>query len=184
MRDNKQSGDFDSHQEAFQLDYGVRVVTHVDQNSHFLGEGGILIAIGFIFGSIASGFFQEIGKDLWVKANDLARLLFESHTESKEKQEYTTIVVFSYGGLQIIAKLDIKNDSVDRKTLRHGNDLQSTFWGSLPVHIQRLIDERDTGAMPSSDVSAVLLELNAKNMQWEETHYKKRVLLLGPLSLD
>lgn len=177
MHIGMESTDFETRLRALQREHKVRVLTHVGTSSHFFEDEGTLLAIGFVFGAIASGFLQAIGQDLWTKARELTREFFTSRSASAGSEAHSVVASFNYCGLEIVARLDVTSTEADRMTQHFGHDPCTLFWGSLPTLLKRLIREWESGIVSRSEVAVVLLKLKGSTMQWEETHHKKTLLL-------
>ena len=155
----------EAQKEEIERDFPVKINLQLSYRPGFLG-GAEIVVLSFIFGAIASGFFSEIGKDLWSKAKEFCRRIVTDQEKRRDESRATILAVFDYQGYQILARLIL-----DRKTLKamsslYGIDPVRLFWEELPSQASQIVELIEGKNEYVAGVKAMSIELSDKERKW------------------
>jgi hypothetical protein len=163
---DKRRRQLEAQKEEMERDFPVKINLQLSYRSGFIGGGGEVIVLSFILGALATGFFQEIGKDFWLKAKEFCGGIVKEQERRQDQSSMTVLVTFDYQGHQILAKLNL-----DRKRLKamyslYGIDPVSIFWEQLPSQASQIVESIEMKSEDLEGMKAISLELSDKHRKW------------------
>jgi len=126
------------------------------------GEEIFVAAIAFIVGSISSGFFAEIGKDIWNRIKSISHEIIKK--EQVRCQKIMISIYLEYNGYPIQLSINsiIHPSSDQKKTIEFISHLLDDSVKKVATTISKI----DSGSEYIRDRSTLHIEFDNSTMSW------------------
>lgn len=155
----------EAQKEEIERDFPVKINLQLSYRPGFF-VGAEIVVLSFIFGAIASGFFSEIGKDLWSKAKEFCRRIVTDQGKRRDESRATILAVFDYQGCQILARLTLDRKKLEVMSSLYGVDPVHLFWEELPSQVSQVVERIERVGEYVAGVKALSIELSDKEKKW------------------